>query len=211
MNCPICTAPCDPFVDTKHAVEYHACPQCGYCFKAPGHHADLAEQKIRYDLHENDPDDPGYRAYFRRFLDWVLPHMPADRGRALDFGCGASDLLATMLEEAGYEAARYDPIYYPDEGYRAHRYRLIVSTEVFEHLSDPLGVLRLLSDRLQTGGTLALQTQFYPGDRAAFLDWYYRLDPTHIGFFTPETFRFMAQELGRELIADDRINKLLIR
>ena len=211
MKCPICTTPCDPFVDTKQAVEYHACPACGYVFKAPHHHADLVKQKLRYDLHENDPDDPGYRAYFQRFLDWVLPQVPRRRGRVLDFGCGASGLLAGMLAEQGFEAVQYDPIYYPDATYRDGQFDLIVSTEVFEHLSDPIATLRHLREHLRPGGHLALQTQFPPPGRDAFLDWYYRLDPTHIGFFTPETFRYMAGAVGLHELGNDGTNKVLFQ
>jgi SAM-dependent methyltransferase len=211
MKCPICATHCDSFVDAKQHTEYHACPACGYWFKSPRHHADLSQQKCRYDLHENDPDDLGYRAYFQRFLDWVLPQISRRQGRVLDFGCGASGLLAGMLQEQGFGAVRYDPIYYPDESYRDHRYDLIVSTEVFEHLSDPLAILRHLRELLNPGGHLALQTQFLPPGRDVFFDWYYRLDPTHIGFFAPETFRYMAREVGLRNLGNDGRNKILFQ
>ena len=210
IACPVCRTECSAFADVKQTVTYHACPGCGYWFKAPDHHPGLSEQKTRYDLHENDPDDPGYRAYFQRFLDWVLPQIPVG-GRALDFGSGASGLLASMLAEAGFDAMRYDPIYHPDERYRKERYDLIVSTEVFEHLSDPLAVLRELASLLKPGGFLAIQTQFHPEDETAFLQWYYRLDPTHIGFFVPRTFQRMGAEPGLIYLGDDGRNKVLLR
>jgi len=209
-QCPVCHAECVSFSDEKYGITYHRCTACDHWFKSPRHHPTLPEQKQRYDLHENDPDDPGYRAYFRRFLDWVLPQV-ATGVRALDFGSGASGLLAAMLAEAGFDATRYDPIYHPDTGYRTHRYDLIVSTEVFEHLNDPEAVFSHLADRLAPGGYLALQTQFHPNDVSAFLQWYYRLDPTHIGFFTPRTFREMAHLHGLEFLGDDGKNKVLFR
>ena len=209
MKCPICTSSTDAFSDGKHSVAYHVCPACRYTFKSPEHHQNLPTQKTRYDLHENDPDDPGYRAYFQRFLDYVLPMVPIG-GRALDFGCGASDLLASMLTEAGYTTDRYDPIYHPDSAYASESYDLIVSTEVFEHLDDPLTTLRHLRDRLTPTGHLALQTQFLPDTCEAFLDWYYRLDPTHIGFFTPRTFGAMGELLGLQVVGDDGVNKVVM-
>ena len=210
ISCPVCSASAHVIVDEKTSITYHCCTACDYWCKAPEHHPTLPEQKPRYDLHENDPDDPGYRAYFQRFLDWVLPQVTT-QGRALDFGSGASDLLATMLSEAGFDATRYDPIYHPDTGYRGDHYDLIVSTEVFEHLSDPMAVFAHLADRLAPGGYLALQTQFHPDDAAAFLRWYYRLDPTHIGFFTPRTFQKMARQQGLAYLSDDGANKVLFR
>jgi SAM-dependent methyltransferase len=208
--CPVCRTASHTFIDPGQATTYLACSTCAYWFKSPEHHPSLPKQKQRYDLHENDPDDPGYRAYFQRFLDWVLPQIPAG-GRALDFGSGVSDLLATMLSDQGFDAVRYDPIYHPDTRYQAHRYDLIVSTEVFEHLSDPMAVFAHLAERLAPGGYLALQTQFHPNDEASFLQWYYRLDPTHIGFFTPHTFREMARRQGLEYLGDDGKNKVLFR
>ncbi len=209
MKCPICTSQTSSFVDPKPQITYHACCSCGYTFKAPEHHHDLPTQKSRYDLHQNDPDDPGYRAYFQRFLDYILPRVPVG-GRALDFGCGASGLLASMLTESGYTADRYDPIYYPDSAYASQGYDLIVSTEVFEHLDDPLTILRHVTERLTPTGHLALQTQFAPDTREAFLDWYYRLDPTHIGFFTPRTFAVMGEHLGLQIVGEDGANKVVM-
>jgi 2-polyprenyl-3-methyl-5-hydroxy-6-metoxy-1,4-benzoquinol methylase len=209
MKCPICTANTDTFADQKHNITYHRCAQCGYICKDPVHHQNLNAQKKRYDLHRNDPDDPGYRAYFQRFLDFVLPQVGLG-GRVLDFGCGASGLLGEMLEEHGFEASRYDPVYYPDEGYRQMSFDLIVSTEVFEHLDDPLEVLHHLSGMLSPGGYIAIQTQFYPPETNKFLDWYYRLDPTHIGFFSLSTFRLMAHLSDLNYLSDDGINKVIL-
>ena len=210
MNCPICSTQTHAFVDERHGIEYRACMTCQYRFKSPQHHPDWTAQKQRYDLHQNNPDDPGYRAYFQRFLDFVLPHIP-QKGSVLDFGSGASDLLSSMLREQGWDAMRYDPIYHPDTAYTHQHFDLIVSTEVFEHLDDPSGALSHLHGCLAPGGHLALQTQFYPIEEEAFLDWYYRLDPTHIGFFTPETFRWLASVYGMEYAGDDGTNKVVLR
>jgi SAM-dependent methyltransferase len=210
MKCPICHHPGESFTDPASQIRYHACPDCGYIHKDPEYYPDLARQKTRYDLHQNDPDDPGYRAYFQRFLDFVLPYI-VPQGKALDFGSGDSNLLASMLSEAGFDAMHYDPIYHPDSAYASESFHLIVSTEVFEHLDDPLRILWHLAEHLKPGGFLALQTQFLPEGREAFLDWYYRLDPTHIGFFTPDTLEVMARACGMLYVADDGINKVLFQ
>ena len=81
MTCPVCSAPTRAFVD-EEGIEYRRCPVCALVHKAPHHHPDWAAQKARYDLHNNREDDPDYRAYFARFLDWVLEYIQA-RGRAL--------------------------------------------------------------------------------------------------------------------------------
>jgi len=210
MKCPVCQYQSASFTDPASQIRYHACTECGYIHKDPEYYHDFGSQKRRYDLHQNHPDDPGYRAYFQRFLDMVLPYS-ARRGRALDFGSGDSDLLASMLGEAGFEVMRHDPIYHPDSAYASEHFDLIVSTEVFEHLDDPLRTLWHLSEHLTPGGHLALQTQFLPATRGEFLTWYYRLDPTHIGFFTPETLEVMARACGMLYVADDGVNKVVFQ
>ncbi len=210
MKCPICQTETQSFLDPKSDTLYHACDACGYIHKDPRHHADLPTQKERYDLHQNNPKDSGYRAYFQRFLDFVLAYVPKE-GKALDFGSGDSDLLVSMLKASGYAATRYDPIYHPDSAYVSDIFDLIVSTEVFEHLDDPLRTLWHLSEHLVPGGYLALQTQFLPAGHEAFLDWYYRLDPTHIGFFTPDTLEVMARACGMLYVADDGVNKVVFQ
>ncbi len=122
----------------------------------------MEAQKARYDLHENDPDSDGYRAYFQRFLDFVLPKV-GKPATALDFGCGRSRLLADILTQHGIACDAYDPIYRPDISYNTKKYDLIVSVEVFEHLHDPVAEFRKLIELLYSGGFLAIQTEFALG------------------------------------------------
>ena len=202
MKCPICTHLCQYFDDLSSRVGYYHCHRCALIFKSPEHYQDFDAQKKRYDLHQNDEEDAGYRAYFGRFLDFVLPRVPGVRN-ALDYGCGATSLLASMLEEEGIACDSYDPIYHPDHAYREKRYDLIVSVEVFEHLHHPEEVFSELLEGLKPGGYLAIQTQFHPDSESQFLKWYYRLDPTHIFFFRPETFHYLAERYGCRYIGDD--------
>jgi hypothetical protein len=84
-------------------------------------------------------------------------------------------------------------------------------TEVFEHLHQPREVFESLLDRLEEGGYLALQTQFHPNEVEAFKKWYYHQDPTHIVFFTAQTFSVLCKEYGCEFIADNEKNMVLVR
>ncbi|MDM5271671.1 class I SAM-dependent methyltransferase [Sulfurovum sp. zt1-1] len=210
MDCLICSHDTKTFVDEKSAIEYYYCPHCQCISKSQEHFKPISEQKERYDLHENDPEDEGYRAYFRRFLDFVLPHVGKPE-TALDFGCGRSSLLADMLSNEGIETDYYDPVYHPEKLNNSKKYQLIVSTEVFEHLHNPKGVFAQLLEKIEEGGYLALQTQFHPNDIEAFKKWYYHLDPTHIVFFTPQTFRILCNIYGCEFVGDNGKNMVVIR
>jgi len=211
LKCHICAKEALSFKDTKTDILYYYCKGCEYIFKSPEHHHDLAIQKKRYDLHQNDKNHPGYRAYYQYFLDFVMPlasHVVSD---ALDFGCGASALLSEMMTETGISCDYYDPIYHPNLPDENKKYDLIVSTEVFEHLHQPKAVFEKLLNRLNADGILAIQTQFHNNNSEDFLQWYYRRDATHIVFFTPKTFKVLCDRFGCQLLAHNGKNIAVIR
>ncbi len=210
MNCHICNKIAVSFIDEKTNITYHHCKECAYIFKSPECHQDFAVQKERYNLHENDENDKGYQAYFKRFLDFVLP-LTGQPETALDFGCGRSSLLASLLQKEGIACDYYDPIYHPDTLDDGEKYDLIVSTEVFEHLHQPRVIFSNLLERLKEGGYLALQTQFHPNEIEAFKKWYYHQDPTHIVFFTTETFRVLCEKYGCEFVGENGKNMVVVR
>ncbi len=210
MRCLICGGDTTPFYDEKMVVESYHCGSCSTFFKSPQTHQSIAAQKARYDLHTNDEADAGYRAYFQRFLDFVLPYAGRPE-TALDFGCGRSTLLAALLGERGVACDAYDPLYHPDTAYHTKKYDLIVSTEVFEHLHDPKAVFEMLLERVNRGGYLAIQTQFHANSIEAYQHWYYRQDPTHIVFFRPETFRWLCREYGCHYVADNGKNMVIVK
>ncbi|QOR61053.1 class I SAM-dependent methyltransferase [Sulfurovum sp. ST-21] len=210
MECHICDGAVESFVDGKTDISYYHCHTCEYLFKSPECYQGIEEQKARYDLHENDENDEGYRAYFQRFLDFVLP-LVGEPENGFDFGCGKSTLLADILNNIGVVCDYYDPIYHPDLPDNSKKYELIVSTEVFEHLHDPRSVFSSLAARLKEGGYLAIQTQFHPNDRVAFREWYYHKDPTHIVFFRPKTFQVLAERFGCKVLADNGKNMIVLK
>ncbi len=210
MQCHICNEPTMMFVDEQNQMLYHHCSDCEYIFKTPSVYQDIAAQKERYDLHENDAENEGYRAYFQRFLDFVLPAVRNPKN-ALDFGCGESTLLASMLEEEGIACDYFDPIYHPRGLDDSKKYDLIVSTEVFEHLQDPKEVFETLLERLNSGGYLAIQTEFHPNEMGAFKNWYYPKDPTHIVFFREKTFEVLASLSNCRVVDDNGKNMVVIK
>ena len=210
MNCHICNKEAKSFIDEKTNIKYYQCNACEYIFKSPECYKDFSVQKERYNLHENDENDAGYQAYFKRFLDFTLP-LVGQPETALDFGCGRSTLLASLLEREGISCDYFDPIYHPDTIIDSKKYHLIVSTEVFEHLHQPREVFKTLLERLEVGGYLALQTQFHPKDSERFKKWYYHQDPTHIVFFTAHTFRILCKRYDVEFISDNGKNMVVIQ
>ncbi|MCB4743002.1 MAG: class I SAM-dependent methyltransferase [Sulfurovum sp.] len=210
MRCHICQNKTMTFHDEKTSVTYYHCKPCEYIFKEPSCYQTIKKQKLRYDLHENNEEDGEYRAYFQRFLDFVIPLVGKPKN-ALDFGCGRSILLSNMLKFMHIDTDVYDPIYHPNTAWNTKQYELIVSTEVFEHLHDPGSIFEQLVERLVSNGYLAFQTQFHPNEVDAFKKWYYHKDPTHITFFRRKTFEALAQKYGCGYIADNGKNMIVLK
>ncbi len=210
MNCHICDKATESFVHEKTNITYYHCKSCEYIFKSPECYQDFDAQKERYNLHENNENDEGYKAYFQRFLDFVLPFVGQPKS-ALDFGCGISSLLASLLDEKGIDTDYYDPIYHPNTLSDSKKYEIIVTTEVFEHLYNPKEVFISLLSRLKNGGYLAIQTEFHSNNSTAFKKWWYPQDSTHIVFFRAETFRVLCEQNRCKYIADNKKNMVVIQ
>jgi len=173
------------------------CKECSLVFVLPSHRLDAKAEKERYDLHTNDSDDPNYRKFLSRVFDPVCERV--NRGAfGLDFGSGPGPTLSKMFEESGYRMKIYDHFYAKDTVALELTYDFITSTEVVEHLYDPKTVLEKLWALLNEDGLLALLTQPYPPEEA-FDAWYYKNDPTHVCFFSPETMSWLAKKWKADL------------
>lgn len=201
MDCLLCgTAHVPPFARLGDR-DYFRCPHCQLTFLHPLQMPDLATEKAQYDLHENNPDDPGYRAFLRRVANPLVERL-APGSFGLDFGCGPGPALAAMLGERGFVMEIYDPIYFQDESVLENRYDFITCTEVVEHFHHPTQDLARMLSLLKPGGWLAIMTSWLTDD-IDFARWHYPRDPTHVCFFRPETFTWLAQQHYCTLVLED--------
>ena len=58
--------------------------------------------------------------------------------------------------------------------------------------------MRRLASILKIGGYLSLMTQLLTQE-IDFSNWYYKNDPSHIGFFNQKSLNYVAEELGFEI------------
>ncbi|RUO23852.1 methyltransferase [Aliidiomarina minuta] len=166
--------------------EFYRCNQCQLIFVPPEFRLSAEEERDVYQLHQNDPNDPGYRKFLSRTFE-SMQALLAPGAEGLDFGSGPGPTLSLMFKEAGFSCQDYDIFYAHHPELLATQYDFITATEVFEHLGDPAQVLKQLLACLKPGGLLAIMTQ-RPQGKDAFSRWRYPMDPTHISFFSAETF-----------------------
>jgi SAM-dependent methyltransferase len=192
MRCPLCHGVATRLFHEDNRRPYHRCGGCGLVFVPPEHFLSRSQERAHYDLHENDPADERYRAFLDRLCAPLLARLePHSSG--LDFGSGPGPTLSVMLEEAGHYVELFDPAYADNPQVFDRIYDFITASEVVEHLHDPAGQLQRLWDCLRPGGVLGVMTKLVRG-QAAFADWHYIRDPTHVCFYSSETFAWLASQ-----------------
>jgi hypothetical protein len=187
-----------PWVAVEGAA-YYRCPGCGHVRLEESRRLSPEAEKARYLLHRNDPAEKRYRSYLATFIDRAVAPFAPPRSRILDFGSGPVPALAVLLRERGYVAEVYDPYFAPDRRVLRGDFGFVVLHEVIEHVSRPYATLAGLARRLRPEGGIAVRTRFAPDEREAFAQWWYRRDPTHVGFFDRGTFAALAARLGGSL------------
>jgi SAM-dependent methyltransferase len=187
------------------------CATCGLYFKS---NTLSAAQLDKYyaaldgSTFDIDADFPTDRVLHRR-----LRGLP--RGsRVLDFGCSTGRILKDLTTELvcvgvepnqpaaaiararGIEIVAADQLTADDRPFSA-----ILLTDVFEHLADPMPLLRLLASRLSPGGWLALVTgnadAIEPRRRLAEF-WYFRL-PGHLIMLGERHLAWLSAQLGLQM------------
>lgn len=185
--------------------DFLRCEHCALVFVPAFQYLSPEEEKAHYDLHQNHPTDQGYRQFLSRlFIPMKEKLQPGAYG--LDFGSGPGPTLSLMFEEAGFPMKIYDHFYANDAYVLQQRYDFITATETVEHLHHLKKELHQLWNLLDPGGYLGIMTKLVI-DRDAFATWHYKNDPTHVCFFSVDTFHWLA-DLWRakiEFIGNDVI------
>ncbi|MCK9490936.1 MAG: class I SAM-dependent methyltransferase [Sulfurimonas sp.] len=208
-KCKICSSNTTLIKNHKTGKDYYRCNECDYIFLDEQFYIDEAHERLHYDKHDNNFSCHGYVEMFETLIDEFVPLKEIED--ALDFGCGEGEVLPILLEKNRVKCDRYDLFYFPQKVYKEKNYDLIVSTEVVEHLENPLEVLQELSSHLREDAYLLLMTRIHPQNDEEFLEWFYIRDVTHIGFFSLKTFEYLGKKLSLEIVKHNSKNTILFK
>ena len=202
-RCPLCGAN-DPvlYFEDKNRI-YLSCPDCFLVFVPDAYFLTKEAEKHEYDLHSNDPSDPGYRRFLSRLSNPMLERLsPGQIG--LDFGCGPGPALHLLFKEHGHTMDLFDPFYRNDTDLLSDTYDFITVTEVVEHLHQPARGFEKLFSLMRCGGWLGIMTKLVR-DKASFSNWHYIRDLTHVCFYSRTTFSYIAGKYNAslEFVGDD--------
>ncbi len=144
MNCPLCLTCKTIHYHSDNKRKYFQCDQCGLVFADPSSYLSQRLEKCEYDMHQNNPNDLGYRKFLNKLAiplnDRLTPH-----GSGLDFGSGPGPTLSIMMKEFGHQVDNYDIFYANDKSLLSKKYDFITCTEVAEHFHHPYKEFKLLN------------------------------------------------------------------
>ncbi|MCR3955790.1 MAG: class I SAM-dependent methyltransferase [Gudongella sp.] len=204
IACKICGSETEEFHHEKFGMIFHQCRGCSFIWKDASIHVGPDEELEIYETHNNSIHDEKYVRYLKDFAEASVVPFAEEAEVGLDFGSGPEPVLSVLMErDYGISMDIYDKFYATEKVYNHKSYDLITSTEVVEHLDEPLKYFRLFREILKDKGILAIMTLFHPQDRESFLDWFYIRDQSHISFYTPRTFEVISEKLGLDFIYTD--------
>jgi hypothetical protein len=177
--------------------EYLQCSSCDLVFVPKNQRLTPEEEVKRYDLHENSPEDEGYKKFLSRMFKPMNALVPPGSS-GLDFGSGPGPTLSLMFIESGHKMEIYDHFYAKDRSVFDKKYNFITATEVVEHLFNPQNELDHLWSCLKPGGFLGVMTKLVK-NKGSFANWHYKDDETHVAFFSRSTFIWLEKRWGATL------------
>lgn len=191
MICPLCSSTDLALFDRDKLRSFFQCKHCSLVFVPRSELIPADQEKKRYEAHENDDTDPGYRQYLTKIAQAISNKLkPGMKG--LDFGSGRTKLLADLL--AGFAVDSYDVFFYPDESLKQKTFDFIILSEVIEHLRDPDAEMVLMKKMIRPGGMLFVKTKLLPEKN--FSNWFYKRDITHVQFFSEASFEILSKKYG---------------
>jgi 2-polyprenyl-3-methyl-5-hydroxy-6-metoxy-1,4-benzoquinol methylase len=195
--CPLCAREGADSFHSDAARPYLHCSECSLVFVPVRWHVSAEAAKKRYDLHQNDPHDAGYRRFLGRLVDPMVARLPAG-AHGLDVGCGPVPVLSLLFAEKGFRVDNYDLFYADDRNLLKVTYDFVACTETVEHFTQPAADWDRLIRLVKPGGLLGVMTERLE-QGMDFGRWHYTNDITHIGFYSKRTLKWIADRYNLDV------------
>ncbi len=193
-RCPLCINLEISLFSKDKKRQYYQCRNCNLIYVDPQNYISKEEEYKRYNLHTNSCTDKNYIDFLSIAIDPILSNTLIGN-KGVDYGCGSGPILKDLLKPYNRIITNYDPNYFNNTSIYKAKWDFIVTTEVIEHLKNPLEELKKMWNILVDNGILCIMTSRYTNN-IDFKSWYYKGDPTHICFYTKESFIWIADQLG---------------
>ena len=202
-NCPFCKKLSNVF--EEGSPSYYHCSACDLYFQDPKDTLSNPEEKDRYSLHTNDPEDPNYINYLKNSCSLLLPYLKNNM-HGLDYGSGPGPGMQQVLNGIVEDIQNYDPYFAPELPINSS-FDFITCIEAIEHFNLPYREFERWEAMTKPGSLLLIRTEFYQ-KQDRFESWYYSKDPTHICFFTESFFKNLKHW---ELLESNGKNQVLLQ
>ena len=193
-RCPLCLNQTSYllYISTRKNLErsYYKCKLCFLVFVPKEFHISFERQKKRYLEHKNDINNEDYKSFLLPVVEVLLPKIKI-KDKGLDYGAGPGPALAHMLVNQGMDMDVYDIHFFNDSTILNKEYDFITATETIEHFDKPYNDFKNMTSLLKPNGILTIMTSILY-DNVDFENWYYRMDPTHVAFYTPGTLEWIS-------------------
>lgn len=196
MTCPLCLNHESTELFGPFNRQFYRCEYCRLLFADPSQLPDRSTEKTRYETHQNSTEDAGYIAFLNRAVQPSLAYLNAN-SKVLDYGCGPGPAIDFILKKQGIDCLNYDPIFFPN--IPQQKFDAVISTECIEHFHNTRVEFEKMLSFLKPGGLLTLMTDPYT-EETDFNTWYYLKDPTHVSLFHSDTFHYLSETFGLELL-----------
>lgn len=198
-NCYLCSSKAHTYLETTKPFEaiYYQCEICDLVFLDSKYYFNNVNERARYENHENHIRTQGYENFLLSCIkpieDQLKPEMSG-----LDFGCGPYPMLKEILSDKGFELDYFDPIFFPKKALK-EKYDFVTCTEVVEHFNNPRLSWEKMTKFLNKGSYLCIMTSFR-NKNIDFDKWYYRVDPTHVCFYSERTLDWICSHFNLDQV-----------
>ena len=191
MICIVCKN--QKAVDFKNIKQkrYWKCSYCEAIFLDKEFYLSSNDEYKHYLTHNNDINDPRYKEFLSNLMLPLIERIKPN-SIGLDYGCGPGPALSLMLREKGYQMFNYDPFFHPKKSNLLKKYDFISCSETVEHFHNPFYEFTRFNELLNDGGIIGIMTNFHSKENI-FENWYYIKDPTHVVFYSKNTFLIIAK------------------